>query len=415
MAIIFNIQEAVRNKTGFNVLQEPFKMLFTKEVEAYEKSSIINKIFTTLKLDSFQEEFKSKTTMDGFEPGADMEPAKLSDFEEGYGKVFRSVTWRNSFVVSKQAIEDNQMNQITADGVGFIDSYGRTKEQFAAKAISGMLAGKFTYGKYSFDMTGMDTTDGDIDGTKQKYFHNAHKSPVDGIDDKFGTQSNKFKCHVDLSDDTTCERLASIVGQVDTRMKTFKDYKGNIVPFNPTLILMAENYKFKNALVRALAESQNVSVNHVSDYEIRVGKWTIIVSPYLTGLDGFKEKDQAFIMIDPVANARNKGIVWVDRKPLELTSYYEDKDEANVWKGRSRFSAGCGDFRCAAYVYCGDYTTAASDNDSTNYSPNGYANATELETDDVALGKSVVIKNNNVGVVVGNTTTNPVPTKAVTA
>lgn len=400
MGVIFNIQEAIRNKAGFNVLQEPLKMLFTKEVEAFEKASIIDKIFTTLKLDSFQEEYKTNTTMDGFEPGADMEPAKISDFEDAYGVVFRSVTWRNSFVVSQQAIEDNQMNQITADGVGFIQGYGRTKEQFAVKAISGMLSGSFKFGKMTFKMTAMDTTDGDIDGEKQKYFFNAHKSPVEGIDDTFGTQSNKFKCHIDLTDDRCGERIASIIGQVDTKMKTFRDYKGNIVPFNPTLILMAEDYKFKNALVRALAESQNASVNHVSDYEIKVGKWTIIITPYLTGLDGFKPKDQAIVMIDPVMNATHNGIVWVDRKPLEITSKLED--EANVWKGRSRFSAGSGDFRCASYVYMGDYETAESDADTTHYSKNGYENATELVADDVAIGKSVVVKN-----------TTPIPTASV--
>lgn len=397
MGVIFNIQEAIRNKAGFNVLQEPLKMLFTREVEAFEKSSIINKIFTTLKLDSFQDEYKTNTTMDGFEPGSDMEPAKISDFEDAYGVVFRSVTWRNSFVVSEQAIEDNQMNQITADGVGFIQGYGRTKEQFAVKAISGMLSGSFKFGKMTFNVKSMDTTDGEIDGPKQIYFHNAHKSPVDGIDAKFGTQSNKFKCHVDLTDDHCCERIASIVGQVETKMKTFKDYKGNIVPFNPTLILIAEEYKFKNALIRALAESQNVSVNHVSDYEIKVGKWTIVVSPYLSGLDGFKEKDQGFIMIDPVANSGHKGIVWVDRKELTLSSYYVEADEANVWKGRARFSVGCGDFRCAAYVYTGDYATGATD--TTNYSSVGFSNATELTTDDVAIGQSVVVKN-----------TTPIPT-----
>ena len=36
MAVIFNIDEAVRN-SAFNILQEPFKMKMTKELEAFEK------------------------------------------------------------------------------------------------------------------------------------------------------------------------------------------------------------------------------------------------------------------------------------------------------------------------------------------------------------------------------------------
>ena len=70
------------------------KMMFENEIEAYEKNSLIPYLFNTIKLNTFQEEFRSKTTMDGFEPGADMEPAKLSDFEEGYSQVFRAVTCR---------------------------------------------------------------------------------------------------------------------------------------------------------------------------------------------------------------------------------------------------------------------------------------------------------------------------------
>lgn len=393
MAIIFNVQEALRNKAGFNLLQDPFKMLFTNEVEAFEKQSFINKIFTTIKLDSFQEEYRSKTAMDGFEPGADMEPAKISDFEEGYKKVFRAVTWRNSFVVSKQTIEDNQMGQINADAVGFIQSYGRTKEQFAAKMISGALSGSASFGKFTFDCHGMDTTEGTIEGTPQLYFHNAHKSPVHPLDGSGNeiTQANKFVvanaagsavAGIDLSDDKAYEQIISVIGQMENAMLNFTDYKNNPVPHNPSVILLAEQYKWKNAIIQALAMKYNTSIVDIMEGVTKVGKWTIISTPYLNGLTGFTEADLSFVMIDPVANARDKGIVWVDRKELELSSYYEELNEANIWKGRSRFSAGFGDFRAACYF------TGKADLSSA---PSDY-NAKGLILDDVSLGKSVVVK-----------------------
>ena len=42
--------------------------------------------------------------------------------------------------------------------------------------------------------------------------------------------------------------------------------------------------------------------------------------------------------------------VWFDRAPLAVRSYKDDKTEANVWAGRSRFGAGFGDFRAMSYV-----------------------------------------------------------------
>ena len=403
MAIIFNIDEAIRNKAGFNVLQEPFKMMFENEIEAYEKNSLIPYLFNIIKLNTFQEEFRSKTTMDGFEPGADMEPAKLSDFEEGYSQVFRSVTWRNSFVISKQAIEDNQMGQITADGVGFIQSYGRTKEFFAAQAVAGALVGTFQYGKYTFNMKSMDTVDGTLDGAKQVYFHNAHLSPVaamntDSNSPIYGGQSNKFNCYVDLAVDRSRDRIASIIGQVETAMTEVKDYKGNPIPHNPSLLVIPTHYKFKNALIEALAIKQHAEVITTTDYVTKVGKWTIIATPYLNNLAGFKENDMGVIMMDPVANKRDKGINWVDRVPLEVSSWYDQINEANVWKGRSRFGCGAGDWRPAAYIsFCNP--------SGSGVSAVAYSNATTLNTDDVPNAKNVFVTND---------ATNPVITKETT-
>jgi len=87
MAVIFNIQESVKN-SAFNILQEPIKMMLQNETEAFEKDSIINKVYVVESMDSFQEEYRSTTAMDGFKPTEDMEVAGLSDFEESYNAVF---------------------------------------------------------------------------------------------------------------------------------------------------------------------------------------------------------------------------------------------------------------------------------------------------------------------------------------
>ena len=216
MGIIFNIEEAVQN-SAFNVLQEPIKMILDNQVEAFEKDSIISKVFVMKTSDKYREEFRSKTTMDGFKPTEDMQPAGISDFEEGYSKQFVFQTWTNAFVVSKQAIEDNQMMDINASAFGFIKSYGRTRELYAVNMLGAAL-GKTNDDYRITDKSGlgMDTVDGTIDGTKQQYFHSAHKTvKLRGEAAPRVTQSNKFVANIafDGSDPELEEKILDVIGQ----------------------------------------------------------------------------------------------------------------------------------------------------------------------------------------------------------
>ena len=400
MAIIFNIDEAL-SLSAFNVLQEPIKMMLDNQKEAFEKESLINKVFAMHTLDAYQEEYRTRTSMGNYEPGYDMEPAKLSDFKEGYSKIWKSTTWRNSFVISKQAVEDNQMMTISTDAMGFVKSYGRTREIFAFGMLAGALTGSYTQGKFTFDCRGMDTTDGSLEGTKQLFFTKDHLPPVTtGRTEK---QSNKFHCHVDLTAPNAHLKILNIVGYVENQMINYTDYDGNPTPMAPTTLLVPNHYAFRNALLAGL-KTQYTEVLGNNGLNMEFGKWTVLTTPYLNNLKGFSNADQAFIMIDPAANKENLGAVFIDRVPLEVSSWFDQPNEANVWKGRARYSAGFGDFRPMAYVHCGaDQMDALYDTGAKN---GGTYNTTDIPEADVAPA--------GLGVVVQNTSTNPVQTKTVT-
>lgn len=400
MAIIFNIDEAL-SLSAFNVLQEPIKMMLDNQKEAFEKESLINKVFAMHTLDAYQEEYRTRTSMGNYEPGYDMEPAKLSDFKEGYSKIWKSTTWRNSFVISKQAVEDNQMMTISTDAMGFVKSYGRTREIFAFGMLAGALTGSYTQGKFTFDCRGMDTTDGSLEGTKQLFFTKDHLPPVTtGRTEK---QSNKFHCHVDLTAPNAHLKILNIVGYVENQMINYTDYDGNPTPMAPTTLLVPNHYAFRNALLAGL-KTQYTEVLGNNGLNMEFGKWTVLTTPYLNNLKGFSNADQAFIMIDPAANKENLGAVFIDRVPLEVSSWFDQPNEANVWKGRARYSAGFGDFRSMAYVHCGaDQMDALYD---TGAKRGGTYNTTDIPEADVAPA--------GLGVVVQNTSTNPVQTKTVT-
>lgn len=364
--IIFNIQESLNN-SAFNILQEPIKMVLENEVEAFERDSIIDKVFVMKTTDKYREEYRSTTTMDGFKPTEDMEVAGLSDFQEGYNKQFVFQTWTNSFVVSKQTMEDNQMMSIEPKAMGFIKSYGRTREQYAVNMIAAALGGELSDKQKELKITklsglGMDTVDGSIEGTKQQYFHNKHKGvQINGK--SLVEQSNKYYANLDLSNGDVGnleERVLDVIEQVASKAKKYKDDKGNIVPVNYTRIVLGEDYRLNDILMRAL-KSKYGSAMGGNGVNLVYGKYEVITNPYLSDVKGFTDADHGLILIDPQRNKEGLGAVWFDRKPLEVRSYKDDKTEANIWAGRARFGAGFGDFRAMSYVSFGGATDNADE------------------------------------------------------
>ena len=356
--IIFNIHEAVKN-SAFNVLQEPIKMFMENQTEAFEKESIINKVFVMKTTDKFREEYRSITAMDGFKPTEDMEVAGISDFEESYNKQFMFQTWTNSFVISKQTLEDKRDMDVTQMSQMFIKSFNRTREQYAAQFIAAGLGKTHDGFKISaLAGKGADSVDGTIEGAKQQYFHNEHKPVGHGKAGRNFVQSNKFFATIDgLSNGNAMalnieEAILDVIGQVESIMSTYKDDKGNIVPVSVDTIVIPQNYRLVDILTRGL-KSKYGSAMDGNGVNLQYGKYKLVVSPYLSGVEGFKDADNSLILLSSERNREGLGLVWFDRKPLEVRSYIEDKTEANVWAGRARWGAGFGDFRAMSYITFG--------------------------------------------------------------
>ena len=366
MAIIFNIGESVK-LSAFNMLQEPIKMLMEKETEAFEKGSLISKIYQMKTTDKFQEEFRSRTAMDGFKPTEDMQVPGLSDFGEGYRKVFRTQIWTNAFVISKQTIEDNQTMDINANAVGFIKSYNRTRELFAFKMLGEAVSTTTGFGEFGgkkFDLRGSDTVDGSVDGTgtPQFYFHNAHKlceAWTDAAKTTHKTQSNKFSTSVkiNLEEAGAVEKVIDAIERVAQAMGKYTDEKGNLLALNPTQIVIPGNqYKLRDAIITGLKSKYGSSMGE-NGVNLFYGKYEVIEAPYLDGQGGFDTDDQGILLIDPVANREYLGAVWFDRTPLEVSSHIDEDTKANVWDGRARFGVGFCNYRAMAYLSTGGTQT----------------------------------------------------------
>ena len=371
MGIIFNIEESVRN-SGFNVLQEPIKMILDKQTEAYEKESIIDKFFVKKTTDRYMEEYRSLTSMDGFKPTEDMEVAPISDFEESYFQQFTFQTWTNSFVISKQTMEDGNMNNINGGALNFIKSHGRTRELYAVRVIGAALGNEYPEYKITAKTgKGMDTVSGEIDGEKQVYFHKTHKTVKLRDGRPQIEQANKFSiANLDMTSGKVAdleEKVLDVLGQVEAKMAVYKDDKGNITPVEVDTIFVGKNYRLVDVLKRGLQSRYGAAMGG-NGVNTQYGKYTIVECPYLSDIDGFKDADNGLILASSSRNQEGLGAVWFDRKPLEVRSYKDDKTEANVWAGRARWGAGFGDFRAMSYVSfpaAGATAAATRDADTT--------------------------------------------------
>ena len=376
MGIIYNIEEAIKN-SAFNVLQEPIKMILDNQTEAYEKNSIISKFFVMKTTDRYMEEYRSQTSMDGFKPTEDMEVAPISDFEESYFQQFTFQIWTNSFVISKQTMEDGKLMDVDMKANAFIKGYNRTREQYAVAMIGAALGNTGnTYEDLKITAKsgkGMDTVTGDIEGERQQYFHGQHKTVQLRDGRPQITQSNKFTATLNFTDDVTPdleEKVLDVLGQVESIMATYKDDKGNITPVEVDTIFVGQNYRLIDILTRGLKSKYGASMDG-NGINTQYGKYKLVVSPYLSGIDGFKDADNGIILASSSRNREGLGAVWFDRKPLEVRSYKDDKTEANVWAGRARWGAGFGDFRAMSYISfpTGSASAVATNNNPTTITP----------------------------------------------
>ena len=376
MGIIYNIEEAIKN-SAFNVLQEPIKMILDNQKEAYEQNSIISKFFVMKTTDRYMEEYRSQTSMDGFKPTEDMEVAPISDFEESYFQQFTFQIWTNSFVISKQTMEDGKLMDVDMKANAFIKGYNRTREQYAVAMIGAALGNTGnTYEDLKITAKsgkGMDTVTGDIEGERQQYFHGQHKTVQLRDGRPQSTQSNKFTATLNFTDGVTPdleEKVLDVLGQVESIMATYKDDKGNITPVEVDTIFVGQNYRLIDILTRGLKSKYGASMDG-NGINTQYGKYKIVVSPYLSGIDGFKDADNGIILASSSRNKEGLGAVWFDRKPLEVRSYKDDKTEANVWAGRARWGAGFGDFRAMSYISfpTSSASAAATNNNATTITP----------------------------------------------
>ena len=307
------------NDSIYGKSEAPIKAFLEENVKAYTDMSFVEKVFKMMSSDNYGEKLTSLTSLaQGFMPVGEGGAYPKDDRQEGYSKFMEHETWKDSFTVTKEMMEDSKLLDLNRTGAkGFIDAYALTREKYGASILVGAVNGTST----TFRGMKVDCTCND----GLSIFSTAHTSATGNAN----VQSNKFSNA--FSEDA--------LGLVETAMQNFYDDNGEVLTVAPDTIIIANDAAMKKKVFAAIGADKDPNTSN-NAFNYVFGRWNVITSPYLNNLP-----NGAWILEDSKYNDNYNGLIWFDRIPLTISSYIDENTDNNVWKGRSRFVAGCNDWR----------------------------------------------------------------------
>lgn len=311
------------NNSVFGNSQAPIKLFIEKKGEALEQCSVVKQIFAMGQSNHFAEKITSVTAMDGFQPVGENGLHPVDSMQEGFEKTIEHMTWKDSFSISRELVDDSKLLDLKKKPTNFINAYHRTREKFGAALFGAALSGSKA-AKYSGVDFSVTAADGKV------LFAKDHPAKIKGK-----AQSNVY------ADGFSAEALMA----AQTAMQNFRGDNEEILDVAPNTILIPNDHQLKKQVFAAIgAEKEPATANNGFNYIY--GMWNVIVWPYLNQFlaDGAKP----WVLLDTRYSEDYGGALWYDRVNLEVKSSIDENTNANVWRGYARFSAGFADWRFAA-------------------------------------------------------------------
>lgn len=318
--IIFSEGSGVADSI-FGKSQEPIKALIQDGVEAFSQFSAVDKVFNLQRSKNFAEKFTSETSLGDFADVGENGAYPKTSMQEGYSKTLVPTTWKSSFEVTQELVEDAKIGKIKSRASIFTTSYNRTREKFAAGLVANGTGATMSFGGKDYDTTAADG---------KPLFSTEHPSITGGTAD----QSNLF----------VGEFSPEIMDSVQEKMQMFTDDNGNLLNLAPDTIIIPNVGSLKRQVLAAVgSDLESNSANNAINFQ--AGLWNVIVWPYLPAT---LEGKPYFIMMDSQFKDNYECLPWLDRVSLTVKSDIDPLTDANVFKGRARFGAGFNNWRCMA-------------------------------------------------------------------
>lgn len=314
------------NGTIYGDCQVPLKAFLESRGEAFQRESLLPYLYRMEKSRHWAERYSSETAMGDFEPVGEGGDYPKTGFEDGYFRDIVNMTFKQSFSVTQELVEDCLLGTMKQRANKLVTAYGRTREKFGRILYAGGLYGT------TVSYKGKTFACGSADG--QALFSKTHPNKVNGA-----KQTNLYKGTF----------ANTLLGKIETEMQNIKGDNGELLGVAPDTIWIPNDAALKDAVFSAVgADKEPTSGNNAFNYQF--GRWNIIVDPYLTAAltDLGKSSEKPFFLLDSKFIELNDGPIFQDRVPLDVKSVIDNNNDNNVWQGRARFGAGFADWRFVA-------------------------------------------------------------------
>lgn len=314
------------NGTIYGDCQVPLKAFLESRGEAFQRESLLPYLYRMEKSRHWAERYSSETAMGDFEPVGEGGDYPKTGFEDGYFRDIVNMTFKQSFSVTQELVEDCLLGTMKQRANKLVTAYGRTREKFGRILYAcGLYGTTVSYKGKTFAC-------GSADG--QALFSKTHPNKVNGA-----KQTNLYKGTF----------TNTLLGKIETEMQNIKGDNGELLGVAPDTIWIPNDAALKDAVFSAVgADKEPTSGNNAFNYQF--GRWNIIVDPYLTAAltDLGKSSEKPFFLLDSKFIELNDGPIFQDRVPLDVKSVIDNNNDNNVWQGRARFGAGFADWRFVA-------------------------------------------------------------------
>lgn len=297
----------------------PIRAILNENVEAFQTKSLIDKIYYMDKSKSWAENYTSETALGNFQDVGEGGATPMSGVQEGYDKTIVHRTWKNGFVITREMLDDMKIGKMKSNANKFATSYGRGREMYAARMLSGATAASMTMAGVKYDLT---CADG------KPLFSEAHPSKTKGT--KF-TQSNMFKA----------ELSESIFDQMQEKMQDFCDDDGNLLSVAPDTIIIPNNARMKRLVFSIIGSDLDPETNN-NAMNFQMGLWNVLIWPYMDKQIG---DNDYFMMADSKFLQDYMCLPFVDRVPLSVTHDIDGNTHNHVFRGYARYAAGFNNWR----------------------------------------------------------------------
>ena len=320
MGVTFTISSGL-NDDVFGKSIAPIISFLERRDEAAVNNQIYPKIFKEIKSTHYGEKYSSMTGMSDFEPTPEGGTIPSMDMQQGFGKIIENVQWTGKFTITKRAMREALLTDLTQRPQQFIDSYHRAKENHAACLLGNAVAGNGTVkqGYYTFDLKTADN---------KNLFATDHPSAI--ARKASLSQSNKF------SNAFSNENLLLAA----TAMQNFKGDQGEYLEIAPDTIVIPNIGALKADVFAALGADKSPDTAN-NGFNYNYGMWNVIVWPalnrYISGTP--------WMLLDSKYVQKTNALVFQNRQELEVDVFMSQNNKDTEWAGDAVFAAGFVDWR----------------------------------------------------------------------